>query len=297
MLVKKDVLDDKILIELAEIFKEQNWKIESSSRNEKSVFDMFCERLEELENDLDRKFMLDLTRNYLVVDFEQYNKYLVEIFREFVWIEREWIKSVNTIHIFPIQDRDYPNKTKSGNVVSYLIQGVVMRRFNVFHDKRIRVIETFEGIKSKRDEINILLLIDDFIGTGDTALGCISQLEELGVEKEKVRILSLVVQEFGKRVIEDYGIAVFNSITRNKAITDNYKKDEVKQKIEQMKRISKKIKINDKNLSLGYKESEGLVSMIKTPNNTFPFYWHEYIRNGRATFAPFARRGNIGVEE
>ena len=281
MLIKKNTLDDKFILELAKIFKKQNWNIESSSEGEKSMFDMFCKRLEELENDSDREFMLELTCKYLVVDFEQYSTYITEIFRKLVTKEKEQIKNIDTIHIFPIQDKDFPNKTKSGNVMCYLIQGIIMRRFEEFHDKRIRIIETYDGIKNNKNEISLLLLVDDFIGSGDTALGCINLLEEIGVSKDKIRMLSLVAQETGKKVIEDYGVSIINSITRNKAISDNYQKEEVEQKLEQMKRISKSIKVRDKNLFLGYKDSEGLVSMIKTPNNTFPFYWYECMKNGR----------------
>lgn len=68
------------------------------------------------------------------------------------------------------------------------------------------------------------------------------------------------------------------------------------QKIVQMKNVGKRIKAK-KELYLGYKESEGLVSMIKTPNNTFPFYWHEGKRDGKLCVAPFARRNNVGVDE
>lgn len=38
--------------------------------------------------------------------------------------------------------------------------------------------------------------------------------------------------------------------------------------------------MKDHNLYLGYKESEALVTMIKTPNNTLPFYWYEGKRMG-----------------
>lgn len=54
MLVKKKLLADKFIIELTKIFQEQNWNIEDSSNGEYSVFDMFCERLEELDDDSDR---------------------------------------------------------------------------------------------------------------------------------------------------------------------------------------------------------------------------------------------------
>ena len=53
-----------------------------------------------------------------------------------------------------------------------------------------------------------------------------------------------------------------------------------------MKNISKMFISNEK-MYLGYNDSEGLVSMIRTPNNTFPFYWYEKKKG----HAPFSREG------
>ena len=171
-----------------------------------------------------------------------------------------------------------------------------MRRFKEFHDKRIRIIETFDALEKYRDDIECLILIDDFIGSGDSVLECVNLIEERGIEKDKIKAIALVLQEQGKKAIEEYGINVYSSVLRNKAITDNYSKEEAEKKKEQMKGIGKKIKAN-KELYLGYKESEGLVTMIKTPNNTFPFYWFEKKKEGKHTTAPFPRRNNIGVDE
>lgn len=44
-----------------------------------------------------------------------------------------------------------------------------------------------------------------------------------------------MLQESGKKIVEDYGIDIYSSIIRNKAITDNYSSDIVEKKIEQMK--------------------------------------------------------------
>lgn len=297
MLVKKNTLADKFIIELARIFKEHDWNIEGSNNGEYSVFDMFCKRLEELENDSDRELMIELTHKYLVVNLGEYDKYMTDVFRKFLDANKGWIKKTEVLHMFPVQDKDYPSKTKSGNVMCYFFQGILMRRFEEFRDKRVRIIETFDGIEKYKEDIECLLLVDDFVGSGDTLLGCINLIEEKGIKKENIKVLTLVLQEYGRSTVEEYGVEIYSSVMRNKAITDNYSKEEAEKKIEQMKRISKKIKVKDKDLYLGYKESEGLVSMIKTPNNTFPFYWYEGKRDDKLTVAPFARRNNVGVDE
>ena len=272
MLVKRNVLAEKYFIELISVFKEQNWDIEESTAAENSVFDMFCKRLEELESDADRELMLELTRKYLVVNLEEYGKYMVDVFRKFIDRNKDKIGKTEVIHMFPVQDKDYPAKTKSGNVMCYLFQGNLMRRFDEFRNKRIRIIETFDGLEKYKEDIECLLLVDDFVGTGDTILGCINLIEEKGIKKERIKALTLVMQEQGRNAVEEYGVEIYSAVLRNKAITDNYSIEEAEKKIAQMKNVGKRIKAK-KELYLGYKESEGLVSMIKTPNNTFPFYY------------------------
>ena len=296
MLVKRNALAEKYFIELISVFKEQNWDIEESTAGENSVFDMFCKRLEELESDADRELMLELTRKYLVVNLEEYGKYMVDVFRKFIDRNKDKIGKTEVIHMFPVQDKDYPAKTKSGNVMCYLFQGNLMRRFDEFRNKRIRIIETFDGLEKYKEDIECLLLVDDFVGTGDTILGCINLIEEKGIKKERIKALTLVMQEQGRNAVEGYGVEIYSAVLRNKAITDNYSIEEAEKKIAQMKNVGKRIKAK-KELYLGYKESEGLVSMIKTPNNTFPFYWHEGKRDGKLCVAPFARRNNVGVDE
>lgn len=292
MLIKKNTLAEKFVIELAAIFNDQNWEIEESTNDEYSIFDIFCKRLEDLETDADRELMIELTRKYLVVGAGEYYKYMFDVFKKFINCNRDVMMDIDTIHIFPVQDKDYPEKTKSGNMMCYLFQGLLMRRFDVFRNKRVRIIETFDGLVKHKDDIKCLLVVDDFVGSGDTLLGCVNSIEEKGIEKEKIKVLTLVLQECGKKVADEYGVEIYTSVLRNKGITDNYSEQEVQEKKEQMKRISKRFKVKDKNLYLGYKESEGLVSMIKTPNNTFPFYWYEGKREGKLSLAPFPRRNN-----
>lgn len=296
MLIKKNTLAEKFVIELAAIFNDQNWEIEESTNDEYSIFDIFCKRLEDLETDADRELMIELTRKYLVVGAGEYYKYMFDVFKKFINCNRDVMMDIDTIHIFPVQDKDYPEKTKSGNMMCYLFQGLLMRRFDVFRNKRVRIIETFDGLVKHKDDIKCLLVVDDFVGSGDTLLGCVNSIEEKGIEKEKIKVLTLVLQECGKKVADEYGVAIYTSVLRNKGITDNYSEQEAQEKKEQMKRISKRFKVKDKNLYLGYKESEGLVSMIKTPNNTFPFYWYEGKREGKLSLAPFPRRNNVGVD-
>jgi hypothetical protein len=52
--------------------------------------------------------------------------------------------------------------------------------------------------------------------------------------------------------------------------------------IEEMLAISSKFKF-------GYKKSEALISLDRTPNNTFPLFWCKKKRDGESWCAPFYR--------
>src|SRR5699024_4324799 len=163
-----------------------------------------CERLQSLESDSDRDLIMELTKNYLVVNVDEYCKYLMKVFKNFIEDNKYLLDDLDTIHIFPIQDKDYFDKTKSGNIICYFLQGIPFRKFSVFRDKRVRLIETFSGLEKHKDEIKTLILVDDFVGSGDTALACINTVEEKGITKDKINVLTLVLQECGKKAVEGY---------------------------------------------------------------------------------------------
>ena len=152
---------------------------------------------------------------------------------------------------------------------------------------------TPEVLKEKkyRDNMDSIILIDDFIGSGETALECLTYLDFLKQEEKKLYVLALVAQKQGIENIRKEGISVFVNVVREKGITDKFDKEEAQQKLDEMEKISKLLQVSKKML-LGYLESESLVAMNKTPNNTFPVYWHE----GKGhSHAPFPRKENVKV--
>lgn len=198
MLIDNHILEDKYFFRLAAIFKEKGWAIDKSTDDEYSIFDLFCDRLQSLETDLDRDLILELTKNYLVVPLDEYCLYLMRSFEIFYKQNIERLKMVDTIHIFPVQEKDNLDKTKSGNIICYFLQGVVFRKFSIFREKRVRIIETFSALEKHKDEVEVLMLVDDYVGTGDTVLGCVNTIEKMGIIKEKMNVLALVIQDYEK---------------------------------------------------------------------------------------------------
>lgn len=287
-MIEKNVLKEKYIERLNKIFEEKGWKKEE---NEISYFDRFCERLAKLETDEDRDFILELTKDYLLVTLDKYEKYLIQVMENFFKEESKKLEKIDTIHIFPLINEEDLNKIKSSKVMLYLLQGIFLKNvfLKYFYKKQLLLCSKIEDLENNKDEIKYLILIDDYIGSGETTLDCIRLLKEKKINTDNCSIITLVVQETGFDTIfsQEKNIKIYYAIKMKKGITDKYPSNEIRNKIEQMKKISKLfVKKRRKYLYLGYKASEGLVSMIRTPNNTFPFFWYK-TKDGE--YGPFSR--------
>lgn len=285
----KKVLSDRYVTKLYDIFLAKKWALQENS--DYSVFDRFCSRLAELENDEERDLVIELTNGFLWVKSSMYEEYLLEALKR-LFESREWKKEKNkNIYICPLlPERDF-GKLKSSIFMLYMCQSILLRTYPEFQEEQIRICESPAILKAHEERIGALILIDDFIGSGETAIECLDYLKDLKKIDQKTYIVSLVAQEEGVKNINKEKIPVFAAVTRRKAITDAYPEVEAKQKIDIMTKISTYLHA-PKRMRLGYADTESLVAMIKTPNNTFPVYWYEHKNN---TYAPFVRKENIKV--
>jgi len=127
-----------------------------------------------------------------------------------------------------------------------------------------------------------IILIDDFIGTGNTAQRKIRWLKEKINEKGKENItiycVSLACMESAVNVVEQLGVMLYSPIILKKGITDFFRNEDVSKRIEQMLSIESKLNpVNKKEIlpSLGYGKSESLFAIegMNVSNNVFPAFW------------------------
>ncbi len=288
-MITKKVLSDKYVEQLYDLFERKNWNTQEMGKY--SVFDRFCERMAELETDVQRDLILGLTEKFLWVNSSMYEQYLLVTFQK-LFQDKSWNpEKGKNICICPLLPEEDFGKIKSSTFMLYLCQGILLRTYEEFQDGQVRICETPEVLKEEkyRENIDSVILIDDFIGSGETALGCMAYLDFLRQEGKKMYILAMVAQKEGINNIQKEGIPVFADVVREKGISDQFEKEEAQQKLDEMKKISKLLKVPSE-MYLGFLQSESLVAMNKTPNNTFPVYWHEKKGHSRA---PFPRKENV----
>ena len=286
----KKVLSEDYVEKLYEIFEAKKWDAEEPGKF--SVFDRFCDRLAFLTDDEERDLLIELTRRFVWVQANQYEAKLVSVLKS-LFESPEWCETnvKGATYICPLVSEVNFGKTKSSTFMLYLCQSIMLRTFDEFQNKQVRICETPKVLQHHKDNVGRLILLDDYVGSGETAMECLTYLEKLGITAENIPmyVVTIVTQEEGMKWIEGQGVRVYSDTIRKKGISDYYSSEEVPGKLAVMERIEKLLRVEEKE-RFGHLQSESLVSMIRTPNNTFPVYWME---NQKTSKAPFPRKKNV----
>ena len=130
-----------------------------------------------------------------------------------------------------------------------------------------------------------LVLVDDFIGTGNTvsrkASWCAKKSRELGVTDLKIYVCSLAAMRGSYKVIEHSIEDIFNVYWLNKGISDEAPKEKIAAYTKSMISLENSLSWPGsvkKKYTFGYKQSESLFSLesVNVPNNVFPIFWWKY---------------------
>ena len=274
-------LNDKYFASVSDLFEHKGWEIEDING---SVFNRFCSRLAHIEKDEDRDFILELTERYVWIRSDEYEDKLLDVLNKMS--ENDWWKTIDkkkNIIFCPIKTEDNVYKTKSSTFMLYLCRSI--EASTLVSSKICHNPSTIRDIDP--NEIGCLIFVDDYIGTGLTFFEFMGGLFPDGCSYiEKIALLSIAAQEEGiNNIKREYPKihCFYSEGLLKRGISDYFNREETVIKKEMMKSIEKELKI--KNSFFGYKDCEALVSLVRTPNNTFPFYWCE----GGTNDAPFAR--------
>lgn len=265
-------------IHLQNIFSQKGWPIEDLFSE--NIFQNFCELFANL-NIEERKLMFELTEQFLWVNESKYMSFFSKALDNFILkFEFKDRKNIFLCPVLPIEDF---GKSKSSIILLYLIKAHLRAIQEHFSEFNISFFDSPELIDFKKfiDGDNILCLIDDFIGTGNTVEKSIDFLLKNGITKDMISVLSLVGMKSGIEKLANSGYSTYVCTTVEKGLS--LTGDETK--IATMQNIEKRIKV-DEDYKFGYGGSESLVRMIRTPNNTFPIYW---LKTKKNKYAPFPR--------
>lgn len=258
-------------------------------------FDNFCSIYEHLNKE-QTELVLELTNDFLWLRENEYFSKFKNILSE---LSKKVYLNLNKIYVIPMvspNDRS-KNKTKSSHFMAYLCRNTLLKHKKEFSNTTFIIIDNLNHLPKNNQLIknnHPIILVDDFIGTGDTAKESLDEiLSKESYSNKNLFVLSLVSQNRGLKKINQMGFELITDTLVSMGISDKFKgqekleKKKIMESIEDILATDKKF---DESFRFGYKESEALVSMIRTPNNTFPLYWRKCkLEKGKKWNAPFPR--------
>ena len=293
MATSKTHLSLDVFEKLRNIYASNKWEID-----EEGSFNRFCEMLRLLTID-QQDCILRLTEIFLKFDLDVYRKYLKEAISKIDLItlskySKIYIMALNVIEEKIEEEKPLAERKKIGNssdVIAYAFNDSDIRDQATLRKTNINVISSLDGLpRNFMASKGLLLLVDDFIGSGKTVETCIHYLTSVSkYDLDKIHILSLVAQREGIQRLKSQNITVYCSAIRPKGITENYQNPLRDKLVKAMEQIEDLLQVNNE-FRFGYNRSEALVKMIRTPNNTFPFFWlKNKTKYGKKFIAPFPR--------
>lgn len=127
-----------------------------------------------------------------------------------------------------------------------------------------------------------LILLDDFIGTGNTVerkiLWLRNKLVERGIVNVEIYLVAIAMMKFSIKKLNDLKIIHYSPLILKKGISERLKGKDKSDAVKKMKNMEKKLgsKWNGQFLpSFGYQKSESLYAIepYNIPNNVFPLFW------------------------
>lgn len=255
---------------LEALFEQKGWEMDPD--RDISLFSKFINTLNLLD-DKQQQFLIDLTKDFLWIMGSEYTNNLILALEKLY--ESVGEKKIFFIKCMPLED--YGLEKSSGHVLYCLDDYSIQQHVNLGDYQKLNCMDGANEDMLLRGEA-VLVMVDDFIGTGDTAAKTIADIHKTYprlTDNKAIKLLAIVTQESGYSRITDMGVEVFYSQIVGKGIEDqNINFNDKYKKITLMEGIERKIKDLEEKYKFGYKKSEALVSMIKCPNNTFPIYWY-----------------------
>lgn len=275
---------------LKNIFLDQNWlsedefnKFDTLHTPQAKCFEDFCLMLSEISID-QGELILKLSEDFMWLDIDDYAPLLKTAISN---IDIRLVNNANEIFILPLSTK---NKISSGSSLIYIYR----RQIRTFFDHKgdnVRFIDTpdkLDKLYSGRKN-SLVILLDDFMGSGISANTAVDNFYKVCAgNTDCLIVLTLVSLELGMSRLATMGIIHYTAEILRKGITDN---DNINNKIkalEIMAGIESRIKITRK-YKLGFERSEALISLVNTPNNTFPVFWWPNKVNSKLWPAPFPR--------
>ncbi|AYC30337.1 hypothetical protein [Paenisporosarcina cavernae] len=272
-------MNSDILIKIEDIFDNKGWNKDSI------MYNHFITSLEKLNLD-EQFFIINLTEKFTYITITEYENLILKMFEDA--FNKGYLRK--KIYVIPLlkYSGNFESEmklVKSSNFVAYLTKSMLFNYQKWKKGKKINVYNFLneDDIKEINEKNNLVIFIDDYIGSGNTAKQCLEEYISKGLNINNILIMSMCIEDNAKKIFDSMRLNYIHSEIDYYNIRDVLK-DSKDDEMSILKNISKKINASD-DFAFGYNKTGALISLIRTPNNTIPFFWST--KKGRK--APFPR--------
>lgn len=269
-------------LQVSSIFSKKNWNI-NASEDKESLSKMI--NLGSSLTDDEREMLVALLSKYIKISF---NDYVNKLLDSINIMDETKFTGIKDFYILPLKRPEDFKKTKSSDTISYLLCNIpIFRNTKLFLNKSLNLI-SYDNIPKKisTTQTKQLILVDDFAGSGNTALQCLDYLNlTMGIPKNKMTSIFMCMMSQSYRILKSNGYEVYSNVLLEKGISDIQDLQIKKKYTSLMNELESKFDFRECD-RFGYDKVESLITFIKTPNNTFPIFWD----GKRNKNAPFERK-------
>jgi hypothetical protein len=243
-----------------------------------SAFENYCEMLSRLNHE-ERALVLTLTRTYRWISEPERRAKLLEAIRK---LSFALPSTIRRIVLLPCK-KPQSQGPKSSDSVFYSLREYQANIKQIIAPRSLVFCGHIADFKHKNNTHTVLVLVDDYVGSGETAESCIKEIRSLGTNIE-ILVLAIAAHRSGIIELAKKHCTVIAAEVFHRGINDNSYLTDKTTAIAIMRRLEDKLGTSD-DCRFGWKATEGLLTMARTPNNTFPVFWQSKNR----WIAPFPR--------
>lgn len=224
------------LEKLKTLFVQKQWPIIEDEGL--SVFERFYRTLLMLD-EKEQSFLINLTYRFDHIPLSEYMDYMTDPLRKL----RE-DSDGETLCFVTCTPKEEAGYVKSSATVLYQIKGTTMKQHVNLAPKL--VVENIQKLPDyKITDKTKIVLVDDFIGTGDTAIGAVDYVHELVPslkDNSRIIVFSIVALRNGLERLDKIGVKTYFAVERQKAISEEMKEADRDIAIAIMQSIEGKLK-------------------------------------------------------
>lgn len=214
---------------------------------------------------------MDLTASYAWIPPTATHKHLLGAWRRMIPLLPP---ATHTVFVAPLLKQD-DAPPKSADSLHYIARGFQLNLGQAMAPRTLRFLGSGGAFAREfAHEQHTLVLMDDYVGTGDTAVAALGKLrsDSPGTATGTIILLALAAQSRAHALLAAHGCTLVVAQWRDRGISDSKTLQNIPGALEVMDRLGQRLQIKKK-YRLGYGAAEALITLTRTPNNTFPVFW------------------------